>query len=133
MVLILVAIAFATWLAFDELVAVHGVKVALGAMAGGFATGAVALIVWASHIARQNARPAAPPENPTASAAADSTGSTNSELQGTMDDLISLLGSAGLRKEAFGLMAAKGALGDIKPVHLVGLGLLAGFIAGRGK
>ena len=129
-VLMVVAIAFATWLAYDELVELYGAKVTLSAIAGAFALLSISIMLWASYLARQDAKADTEGE-PTAAAEASDSVPAPSNLQGSMDELIAILGSAGLRKEAVGLMAAKGVLGEVKPLQLVVLGLVAGFIVGR--
>ena len=90
---------------------------------------AIALIVWATHLSRDEA----PTVLASESRAPDGATKAAPDAASSLDELIGLLGSAGMRREALGLLAAKGALGDIKPIHLVGLALLAGFVVGRSR
>lgn len=129
--LMAVAVAFATWLVYDELVAIYGAKVTLSAIAGAFTLLSFAIMIWASYLAKQDAKRIGLAEPKSTPTAASEHAPAASELQSSMDELITVLGNAGLRKEALGLIAAKGALGDVKPLQLVALGLVAGFIVGR--
>ncbi|MGD9805467.1 MAG: hypothetical protein AB7E81_24280 [Hyphomicrobiaceae bacterium] len=146
-VLMAVAVAFATWLIYDELVAIYGVKATLGTIAGMFAGLSAAIMCWAIYLARHASTAAdkaasvgsvahehASPNKIRPLGTADSETSAGSEdVQATVAKLIEMFGNTGMKKEALGLMAAKGVLGDVKPVQLVWIGLLAGFLVGRGK
>lgn len=134
-VLLVASGGFLTWLVYDELDEIYGPKMTLAAIAVVYALAGFALINRAKFLATHGhggAKPTdemaqdAPDPDPDKLAA-------TAHTQDTVDNLVELLNSAGMRKEALGLLAAKGALGDVQPVQLFMLSIVAGFIVGRGK
>lgn len=132
--LMAIALAFATALIFDVIRQAYSAQTALSVLGIFFAVVSVVTFAVADHLGTQRAHAESEPtpadnidEEETAKAAHTDAASD------PLSDLVELLGTAGLRKEALGVLAAKGVLGDVKPIQLVLLALVAGFIAGRGR
>lgn len=130
--LMAMALGFTTWLVYDALAPIFGPKPTLAAFAACSGLGSAYFALRARGKVSFADPPAEPKANGEKLRDAPPTEPLG-DMQASMDQLVELLGNAGMRKEALGLMAAKGALGDVKPLQLVGLALMAGFIVGRGR
>ncbi|MGE0382332.1 MAG: hypothetical protein AB7O90_15950 [Hyphomicrobium sp.] len=132
--LMAIALAFATALIFDVIRQAYGARTALSVLGIFFAVSSVLTYAVADHLATQRAHADVEPP-PNENIEGKETAKTENSDAGSdpLSELVELLGTAGLRKEALGVLAAKGVLGDVKPIQLVLLALVAGFIAGRGR